>query len=34
MAAAHIHDATLLTADGRLARAPGLGVVIQHVRMG
>ena len=34
VAAAHVHDATLLTADGRLSRAPGLGVVVQHVRMG
>ncbi len=34
VAAAQVHDATLLTADGRLSRAPGLGVVVQHVRMG
>lgn len=34
VAAARVHDATLLTADGRLSRAPGLGVVVQHVRMG
>ena len=34
VAAARAHDATLLTADGRLSRAPGLGVVVQHVRMG
>ena len=34
VAAARAHNATLLTADGRLSRAPGLGVVIQHVRMG
>lgn len=32
IAAARAHDAALLTADGRLSRAPGLGVVIQHVR--
>lgn len=31
VAAARAHDATLLTADGRLSRAPGLGVVVQHV---
>ena len=34
IAAARAHDAALLTADGRLSRAPGLGVVVQHVRMG
>ena len=34
VAAARAHDAPLLTADGRLSRAPGLGVVVQHVRMG
>ncbi len=34
VAAARVHDATLLTADGRLSRAPVLGVVVQHVRMG
>ena len=34
VAAARAHDATMLTADGRLSRAPGLGVVVQHVRMG
>jgi predicted nucleic acid-binding protein len=34
VAAAHVHEATLLTADGRLSRAPGLGVVVQHLRMG
>ena len=33
VAAARAHDAPLLTADGRLSRAPGLGVVLQHVRM-
>ena len=32
IAAARAHDAALLTADGRLSRAPGLGVVVQHVR--
>lgn len=34
VAAARAHNATLLTADGRLSRAQGLGVVVQHVRMG
>ncbi len=34
VAAARAHDACLLTADGRLSRAPELGVVVQHVRMG
>ena len=33
VAAAHSHDLPLLTADGRLARASGLGVVVQHVSM-
>jgi len=34
VAAARACNAALLTADGRLSRAPGLGVVVQHVRMG
>ena len=34
VAAARAHDAPMLTADGRLSRASGLGIVIQHVRMG
>lgn len=34
VAAAHAHQCPLLTADGRLARAPGLGVVMQHVSLG
>ena len=34
IAAARAHNAALLTADGRLSRAPGLGVVVQHFRMG
>lgn len=34
VAAARAYNAALLTADGRLSRAPGLGVVVQHVRMG
>ena len=33
VAAAHSYDLPLLTADGRLARASGLGVVVQHVSM-
>ena len=34
VAVASAHAIPLLTADGRLARASGLGVVIQSVRMG
>ena len=34
IAAARSRGLTLLTADGRLSRASGLGVVIQHVHMG
>ena len=34
VAAAHVHGIPLLTADGRLSRAPGLGVAVHHVRMG
>ena len=34
IATARTHDLPLLTADGRLARAPKLGIAIQHVRMG
>ena len=33
VAVAHLHGIPLLTADGRLARASGLDVVIQHVIM-
>ncbi len=33
VAAAHIQGHPLLTADGRLARASGLGVSVQHVMM-
>ena len=33
VAAASALDAPLLTADGRLARAPGLGITIQHIRI-
>ena len=32
IATARAHDLPLLTADGRLARAPNLGIAIQHVR--
>ena len=32
IATARVHDLPLLTADGRLARAPNLGIAIQHVR--
>ena len=34
VAAADAHGAALLTADGRLARASRLGVVLQHVHLG
>ena len=34
VAAARAYDLPLLTADGRLARASGLGVVVQHVLIG
>ena len=33
VAAASELAAPLLTADGRLARAPGLGITVQHVRL-
>ena len=33
VAIAHIHDIPLLTADGPLSRAPGLGIVIQNIRL-
>lgn len=33
VAAAQVLEAPLLTADGRLARAPGLGITIQHIRI-
>ncbi|MFQ5738472.1 MAG: type II toxin-antitoxin system VapC family toxin [Acidobacteriota bacterium] len=33
VAAARVYDASLLTADGPLARAPGLGIVVQNIRM-
>ncbi len=34
VAVAREHGIPLMTADGRLSRAPGLGVVVQHVRIG
>ena len=34
VAAARAQGVPLITADGRLARASGLGIVVQHVRMG
>jgi predicted nucleic acid-binding protein len=33
VAAARLYDASLLTADGPLARAPALGIVVQNIRM-
>ena len=33
VAAADVLEAPLMTADGRLARAPGLGITIQHIRL-
>ena len=32
VAAARIYDAPLLTADGPLARAPAMGIVVQNIR--
>lgn len=32
VAAAHLSDAPLITADGPLARAPSLGIVVENVR--
>ena len=34
VAAARERGVPLITADGRLSRSPGLGVVVQHVHMG
>lgn len=34
VAAARIRDIPLLTADGRLSRASGLGIAVQYVHMG
>ncbi|WP_419842660.1 type II toxin-antitoxin system VapC family toxin [Candidatus Poriferisodalis sp.] len=33
VAAADAHGAPLLTTDGRLARAPALGIAVQHLRV-
>ena len=33
VAAARLYDASLLTTDGPLARAPALGIVVQNIRM-
>ena len=33
VAAASALDASLITTDGRLARAPGLGITVQHIRI-
>lgn len=33
VAVARVYDASLLTADGPLARAPALGIVVQNIRM-
>jgi predicted nucleic acid-binding protein len=33
VAAARVYDASLLTADGPLTRAPALGIVVQNIRM-
>ena len=34
VAVAKQYDAPLLTADGPLSRAPGLGIVVQNIRLG
>ena len=34
VAAARARRVSLLTADGRLSRAPGLGIAVHHVRLG
>ena len=34
VAAACVYDASLLTADGPLMRAPALGIVLQNIRIG
>lgn len=33
VAAAHLSGASLLTADGPLARAPSLGIVVENIRL-
>jgi predicted nucleic acid-binding protein len=34
VAVAKLYEAPLLTADGPLTRAPGLGIVVQNIRLG
>jgi predicted nucleic acid-binding protein len=34
VAVASLYEAPLLTADGPLSRAPGLGIVVQNIRLG
>lgn len=34
VSAARIFDVPLLTADGPLSKAPGLGIVVQNIRLG
>jgi predicted nucleic acid-binding protein len=34
VAAARVYEASLLTAEGPLTRAPALGIVVQNIRMG
>lgn len=34
VAAAKLYEAPLLTADGPLSRAPGLGIAVQNIRLG
>lgn len=34
IAVAKLYEAPLLTADGPLSRAPGLGIVVQNIRLG
>lgn len=34
VAAARLYEATLLTADGPLSRAPNVGIVIHNIRLG
>jgi predicted nucleic acid-binding protein len=34
VAVAKLYEAPLLTADGPLSRAPGLGIVVQNIRLG
>jgi predicted nucleic acid-binding protein len=33
VSAARIYDAPLLTADGPLSKAPGLGIIVQNIRL-